>query len=212
MTLQNFLKNRLRESLPGKKAQNLMRPHTLVDSSNGMSYKPETGSFRNSSVLVTILIWNEEPEILFTLRSEGIKHGGQVSFPGGGKEGDETIVETALREAHEETGLVPASVHVVGKLTPLYINHSENLVTPVVGFVEKSQDFTANPNEVAEIFTVPISKLLNSNYAKIEDWKLRDLDYKIPLWDVHHVPIWGATAMMLSEFTEIYQEFLVLTD
>ncbi len=81
------------------------------------------------------------------------------------------------------------------------------MVTPVVGFLKKEQEFCANPNEVDEIFTVPISKLISSDFARTEDWKLRELDYKIPLWDVHAVPLWGATAMMLSEFIELYKEF-----
>lgn len=205
---QSFLQERLRSNLPGKTAQNIMRPAPKVERKNDMSYTPSANNFRNSSVLVPVITWKEELEIMFTLRSAGIKHGGQISFPGGGKEGDETIEETALREAHEETGLKPVSVEVIGNLTSLYINHSENMVVPVVGFIKDEQQFCANPNEVEEIFTVPISKLVNSNFARTEDWKLRDLDYKIPLWDVHPVPLWGATAMMLSEFVELYREFL----
>lgn len=209
-TFQSFLQQRLQSQLPGKPAQNLMRPQPWNERKNDMTYKPETDNFRNSSVLVPIITWKEEPEIMFTLRTAGIKHGGQISFPGGGREGDETIEETALREAHEETGLKPDNVEVIGNLTALYVNHSENMVTPVVGFLKKEQEFCANPNEVDEIFTVPISKLINSDFARTEDWKLRELDYKIPLWDVHAVPLWGATAMMLSEFIELYKEFLEL--
>tara|TARA_R110002124_G_scaffold280490_2_gene453789 strand:+ start:27524 stop:28159 length:636 start_codon:yes stop_codon:yes gene_type:complete len=206
--LQSFLQERLRSDLPGKLAQNIMRPAPKVERQNEMTYKPETDNFRNSSVLVAVITWNEEPEIMFTLRTAGIKHGGQISFPGGGREGDETIEETALREAHEETGLKPENVEVIGNLTALYVNHSENMVTPVVGFIQNEQEFCANPNEVDEIFTVPISKLVNGEFSKVEDWKLRDLDYSIPIWDVHPVPLWGATAMMLSEFVELYKEFL----
>lgn len=205
---QDFLQRRLISDLPGKNAQNLMRPAPKVERKNEMTYRPSSDNFRNSSVLVPVITWTEEPEIMFTLRTAGIKHGGQISFPGGGKEGDESIEETALREAHEETGLKPENVEAVGRLTPLFINHSENMVTPVVGFIKKEQEFCANPNEVDEIFTVPISKLVNGEFSKVEDWKLRDLDYSIPLWDVHPVPLWGATAMMLSEFVELYKEFL----
>ena len=204
----SFLEQRLQSQLPGKNAQNIMRPVPKIERKNEMTYKPGTNNFRNSSVLVPVLTWKQELEIMFTLRTAGIKHGGQISFPGGGREGDETIEETALREAHEETGLKPQNVEVVGSLTPLYVNHSENMVTPVVGFLNEEQDFCANPNEVDEIFTVPISKLVNGEFSKVEDWKLRDLDYSIPLWDVHDVPLWGATAMMLSEFVELYKEFL----
>jgi len=206
--LESFLQERLQSNLPGKPAQNIMRPAPKVERKNEMTYKPETDNFRNSSVLVAIIMWKKEPEIMFTLRAAGIKHGGQLSFPGGGREGDETIEETALREAHEETGLKPENVEVIGNLTALYVNHSENMVTPVVGFIKNEQEFCANPNEVDEIFTVPISKLVNGEFSKVEDWKLRDLDYSIPLWDVHEVPLWGATAMMLSEFVELYKEFL----
>jgi 8-oxo-dGTP pyrophosphatase MutT (NUDIX family) len=204
----SFLEQRLQSQLPGKNAQNIMRPAPKIERKNEMTYKPGTNNFRNSSVLVPVVTWKQELEIMFTLRTAGIKHGGQISFPGGGREGDETIEETALREAHEETGLKPQNVEVVGSLTPLYVNHSENMVTPVVGFLNEEQDFCANPNEVDEIFTVPISKLVNGEFSKVEDWKLRDLDYSIPLWDVHDVPLWGATAMMLSEFVELYKEFL----
>lgn len=206
--LQSFLQKRLRSDLPGKSAQNIMRPAPKLEQKNEMTYKPSTDNFRNSSVLLAISTWKDEIEILFTVRATGIKHGGQISFPGGGREGDETIEETALREAHEETGLKPENVEAVGRLTPLYINHSENMVTPVVGFIKEEQEFCANPNEVDEIFSVPISKLVNGEFSKVEDWKLRDLDYSIPLWDVHKVPLWGATAMMLSEFVELYKEFL----
>jgi len=205
--LQSFLKYRLQSQLPGEMAQNIMRPEPKIERKNEMTYKPGSDNYRNSSVLVPIVTWKEELEIMFTLRTPGIKHGGQISFPGGGKEGDETIEETALREAHEETGLKPDNVEVIGNLTPLYVNHSENMVTPVVGFIKKNQEFCANPNEVDEIFTVPISKLIDTDFAKTENWKLHDLDYSIPLWDIHDVPLWGATAMMLSEFVELFREF-----
>jgi 8-oxo-dGTP pyrophosphatase MutT (NUDIX family) len=206
--LKFFFRRRLKSLLPGQEAQNLMRPEPKIERKNEMTYKPETDNFRNSSVLIPVVTWKEELEIMFTLRTAGIKHGGQISFPGGGKEGDETIQETALREAHEETGLKPNNVEVIGNLTSLYVNHSENMVTPVIGIIKEEQEFCANPNEVEEIFTVPISKLINGEFSKVEDWKLRDLDYSIPLWDVHEVPLWGATAMMLSEFVELYKEFL----
>ena len=205
--LKSFLKQRLQTDLPGKNAQNIMRPLPKNERKNNMTYKPESDSFRNSSVLVLIITWKGEPEIMFTLRTAGIKHGGQISFPGGGREGDETFEETALREAHEETGLKAENVEVVGNLTDLYVNHSENMVTPVVGFLKEEQEFCANPNEVDEIFMVPISKLVDTDFARTENWKLSELDYEIPLWDVHDVPLWGATAMMLSEFIELYREF-----
>ncbi len=205
---ESFLQKRLRTPLPGREAQNIMRPRPARERINRMTYTPEDGSYRNSSVLVPVIAWNGKYEVLLTLRTAGIKHGGQISFPGGGKEGDETIEETALREAHEETGLISEHVTIAGHLSPLFVNHSNHMVTPVVGFVQEEQEFTANPNEVDEIFMVGFEELIEKKNHIREEWKLRDIKYNVPFWDVHRVPLWGATAMMLSELVELYKEFL----
>lgn len=205
---QAFLELRLAHSLPGEVAQNEMRPHPSAQKNPVFKTNmPEHDEYRNSSVLVPIITWKEEPEIILTLRTSGIKHGGQLSFPGGGKEGDETYEETALREAREEIGLVEEKVSVAGLMSPLYVNHSNNLVTPVVGFISEVQIFTPNPNEVDEIFTVPFSELIESKNKMREEWNLQDTKYTVPFWDIHHVPLWGATAMMMSELMELYREY-----
>lgn len=205
---QDFLKQRLAQSLPGAHAQNIMRPRP--SSEIGKEFKPhlpKNDDFRNSSVLAPIITWKDELEIILTLRTSGIKHGGQLSFPGGGREGDETIEETALRESREEIGLKESNVFVVGSLSPLFVNHSNNMVTPVVGFIKEEQEFSPNPNEVAEIFTVKFSELLESENHIREEWDLRNTTYNVPFFDIHHVPLWGATAMMMSELMELYKEF-----
>ncbi len=205
---KEFLELRLKHPLPGKEAQNIMQPLPSKSPTSKLNYAPQTSDFRNSSVLVPIIAWNGQMEVVFTLRTEGIKHGGQISFPGGGKEGDESIETTALREAREEIGLVEDSVNVVGVLTPLYINHSGNMVVPVVGFIEQEQKFVPNPNEVEEIFTIPLSDLIEQKNHIREEWNLRNIQYNVPFWDLHRVPLWGATAMILSEFIELYKEFI----
>ncbi len=204
----SFLEQRLAHSLPGAEAQNKMRPHPSINKNPVFKPNvPEHNEYRNSSILVPIILWNEEPEIILTLRTAGIKHGGQLSFPGGGKEGDESYEETALREAREEIGLKEDTVSVAGLMTPLYVNHSNNMVTPVVGFITEQQVFTPNPNEVDEIFTVPFSELIASKNKMREEWDLRDTKYTVPFWDIHKVPLWGATAMMMSELMELYKEY-----
>lgn len=184
-----------------------MAPNPVNGTNNTKNYKPAHDDFRNSSVLVPIVSWKQELEIILTLRTQSINHGGQLSFPGGGKEGDETIIETALREAQEEIGLSNEGVHIVGQLTSLYVGHSDNMVTPVVAFLEEEQSFTPNPNEVDEIISVPISKLVQEQNLVEEDWDLRGTPYRVPFWDIHRVPLWGATAMMLNELIELYKEF-----
>jgi 8-oxo-dGTP pyrophosphatase MutT (NUDIX family) len=203
-----FLRRRLTDPLPGSDAQNIMRPHP--SEMRNPSFKPnmpDHQEYRNSSVLVPILTWGTELEILLTLRTSGIKHGGQLSFPGGGQEGDETYEETALREANEEVGLHTESVSLAGRMSPLYVNRSNNMVTPVIAFLSEKQKFTPNPNEVDEIFTVPFSELLESKNHIREEWDLLETKYTVPFFDIHHVPLWGATAMMMSELLELYKEF-----
>ncbi|MTI86774.1 MAG: CoA pyrophosphatase [Balneolaceae bacterium] len=172
------------------------------------NYEPQHDDFRNSSVLVPLRDWNGELEIVLTLRTASINHGGQISFPGGGREGDETIEETALREAQEEIGLYPESVEVAGTLTSLYVGHSDNMVTPVVGFLNKPQKFTPNPNEVDEVFSVSLLELAGDNNRNLEEWDLRGVPYNVPYWSIHRVPLWGATAMILNELIELYREFI----
>lgn len=202
------LRTRLQDSLPGYEAQQKMQP---IPSDQLGSYNrpeaPQSVTYRNSSVLVPILMWPQEPALLFTVRTAGIKHGGQISFPGGGQEGNESHEETAIREAHEEVGLHPDNVEVIGRLSPLYVDHSNNLVTPVVSLILKEQTFTANPNEVDQIFDVPFSLLASDSTRVTEEWDLRKRLYTVPFYDVHQVPLWGVTAMLISELVELYREF-----
>jgi 8-oxo-dGTP pyrophosphatase MutT (NUDIX family) len=155
-----------------------------------------------------LISWKGELEVLLTLRAQDINHGGQLSFPGGGKEGDETIFETALREAQEEIGLHNEGIAIAGTLTSLYVGHSDNMVTPVVAFLEREQVLTPNPNEVSEIISVSLNKLLEEKNLVYEDWDLRGTPYRVPFWNIHRVPLWGATAMVMSELIDLYQDFL----
>lgn len=207
-SFHDFLLIRLQSDLPGRNAHRKMAPSPLQSQIQQRLYEPINDNFRNSSVLIPILNWKEEAEILFTLRVQNINHGGQISFPGGGREGNETIVETALREAQEEIGLQKKNLEIAGVLSPLYVNHSDNMITPVVVFLNEEQKFTPNPNEVEEIFTVPFSTLAGESHLTDEEWKLKGVSFKVPFWDIHRVPLWGATAMILNELIQLYKEFL----
>lgn len=166
-----------------------------------------------ASVLVPLVIrphLGDPVSVLFTRRTAHLKsHAGQVSFPGGRREAsDEHDIATALREAHEEVDLDPARVEVVGQLPP-YLTATGFQVTPVVGLVEARQheasrlDLTADPNEVDEIFEVPLSFLMDPANHRRHQLELGDrtLSYFAMPWrapgrqDDHF--IWGATAAML---------------
>lgn len=205
--LATFLQSRLQAPLPGLDSQLKMAPKPVSDGEHRKMEPPDDA--HRSSVLV-LLFPNEDGkiELTLTLRTSDINHGGQISFPGGGAEEGESVNETALRETHEEIGINPEDVTIVGRLSDLYVNHSNNRVTPVVGFIEERPQFTLNPNEVEELFTVELDSLLKKKNLTVENWDLQTHKYRVPYWDVHHVPLWGATAMMLRELLDLYREFL----
>lgn len=161
-----------------------------------------------SAVLVLLFPNDElELELLLTLRSRNIDHGGQISFPGGRAEEGESSRETALREAYEEVGLSGDGVRILGTLSQLYISHSNNLVTPVVAYLPQRPPMRLNPAEVDEIFAVELGSLANKKNLEEEQWSLSEYTYRVPFWNVHRVPLWGATAMMISELLDLYREW-----
>ena len=148
-----------------------------------------------AAVLFSIVLREDEPSVLLTQRNPDLKdHPGQISFPGGRVEQqDRSPADTALREAEEEIGLDPACVEVVGYL-PAYRTVTGFLVTPVVAIVTPPVDLCPDPGEVAEVFEVPLSFLLDSANHKRHtiqlQGKVRDF-FAVPYGDRF---IWGATA------------------
>lgn len=205
-----FLEDRLSQNLPGRDAQIRMAPKPRSDGKMREMNPPE--DVRQSSVLA-LLFPNKEKdiELTLTLRSEDIDHGGQISFPGGRANKGESAADTALREAREEIGIDPKRITILGQLSDLYVSHSNNLVVPVIGYSRERPEFTVNPIEVEEVFTVTLDSLLHKKNLTVEDWKLGKHTYKVPYWDVHRVPLWGATAMMLNELLDLYREYLEIS-
>ena len=148
-----------------------------------------------AAVLFSIVLRDHEPSVLLTQRNPDLKdHPGQISFPGGRVEPqDVSPAATALREAEEEVGLDPARVEVVGYL-PVYRTLTGFCVTPVVAIVKPPVDLRPDPGEVADVFEVPLSFLLDSaNHQRcIMQFEGRQRDfYAVPYGDRY---IWGATA------------------
>lgn len=172
-----------------------------VDSLEVSGYRPPGTGFyrpgRTAAVLVPLLDL-DVPEVVFTRRADHLtQHAGQVSFPGGAAEShDESAVQTALREAHEEIGLPPERATPIGFLDRLD-TISDFRVLPVVAMVKCPVVWKLDYKEVAEVFTVPLSFVLDrSHYTKKHvtrdgqvhvTWQLQ--------WEEH--TIWGATSIML---------------
>jgi len=204
--LVTFLQQRLSRPLPGREAQIKMAPEPV---SGGEHRQMDPPAHANISRVSVLFFPNEKqkPELVLTVRSHDIDHGGQISFPGGRAEEGESSAETALREAKEEIGINPDTVTILGQLSDLYVRHSNNLVTPVVGVMNSRPDFDINPLEVAEVFAIEVDSLLHKKNLTVEDWDLSRYTYRVPYWDIHNVPLWGATAMMLNELLELIREF-----
>ena len=206
--LSEKLASRLSKPLPGLEAQLIMATKKRL--SLPFRNSP-TSSAKPSAVL--ILLYPCKQDIYFVLMRRpdytGV-HSGQISLPGGKYEKtDRDLVETAVREAHEEVGIEPSAVHITGTLSPLYIPPSNYVVTPVVSWAEQRPEFKGDPREVDEIIEVKLSDFMDDKHVQTKRIKLfMGISANFPCFYIDANIIWGATAMMLSEFRVILKEIL----
>ena len=170
--------------------------------------------YKKAGVLILLIKDNDDEEykILFTKRSEQLKtHSGEVSFPGGKwEEGDSNLYQTALRESNEEINLDMENVTKLGPLNFLLSRHKIE-VNPFVGYLNQLQDFKGN-FEIDEIFTVPISFLMNEENIDYKEFNRKDLKVYIPSWVYNGNRIWGLTAMIAADFLNICFDAPTKTD
>lgn len=187
------------------------RPATSIPAADSASYSgpaDEPDALRRSAVLIPLVPAESGFRAVLTLRPPHIRHGGQLSFPGGLLHEGETPQQAALRETHEEIGTPQALYSIIGPLTPLHMSHTGTLVTPFVGFLRSRPRFRPEPGEVEQIVEVPLEPICDPSSVRRQRQTLRGVDYEIPCWHVHpQVPLWGATAMILSELLEWYRGF-----
>lgn len=210
VTYFDFLAQRLLQPLPAFAAHREFVPN-LPDAATRLSAPPPTA--RKSAVVVPLVVGRSPlPEVLLEVRSEGLRHHrGQISFPGGRMDEGEDAVTAALRELHEEVGIAPHDVAVLGMLTPLFIPPSNSAVVPVVGMVRSADELTLSADEVDEVITVPLEVLIDRASVTSRKRDLYGSVADVAEWRVHdRVPLWGATAMMLNELVWITREYLEL--
>ncbi|MFT5796368.1 MAG: 8-oxo-dGTP pyrophosphatase MutT (NUDIX family) [Candidatus Azotimanducaceae bacterium] len=165
--------------------------------------KPTDGVLRPAGVLAPVIIRDGVAELILTKRSSALKHHpGQIAFPGGKQdENDDDVVAAALREAHEEIGLPPNLVDVLGTL-PTHETVTGFQVTPVIGLVREEFVITPEPGEVEEVFFVPLSHVLKEANFSVQSrrWRGQMRSYYAVPYGPYY--IWGATARMLRAWTD----------
>jgi NTP pyrophosphohydrolases including oxidative damage repair enzymes len=200
-----------RADLPGRRAQIKMSP--VKEQEEEKYYKPDASS-RKAAVLALLIPdlkkGFEYPSLTFIRRPAHPKdqHSGQIGFPGGGLEDqDKSYAECALRETFEEIGVPQRKIHLLGALTPLYVYASNNLVYPYVGYTLDHPEFVLQESEVAEVITCPVQHFNEPSAIKYKDLKVRGVQLnQVPYFDLYGHVLWGATAMMVSEFIHLWNK------
>ncbi len=155
-------------------------------------------NFLEASVLIPILTFKKDLEILLTKRSNNLKnHPGQIAFPGGKKDqSDSSPIETALRETQEEVGLNPKNVEIIASL-PSHKTATGFVIKSYLGLINQPFSETLRQGEVDEIFTVPYEHILNEKNFSIQTrkWNGSQRSYYVVPYGPYYV--WGATARIL---------------
>jgi 8-oxo-dGTP pyrophosphatase MutT (NUDIX family) len=200
-SLMDHLSQCLKKELPGQSAQELMAPSVRPP---GMD-QFDGSNPRSSGVMILLFPAADGLSIVFIHRTPGGPHGGQISLPGGKAEkSDPDLFYTAKRETFEEVGVNPELIKVVGKLTPLYVPHSNYIIQPVIGYVESQPEFICDEKEVNGVIITPLKNLFNPENRKTMVLKRSDMEITAPYYDASGYQIWGATAMIMSEFEQIF--------
>jgi 8-oxo-dGTP pyrophosphatase MutT (NUDIX family) len=171
-----------------------------------------TGTVKLAGVLLLLYPLDNHLTFSLTRRTDTLAHHkGQVSLPGGGREGGETLAQTALRETCEEVHVCLDESCLIGELTSLYLIVSDFEIAPHVGFTPTRPIFEPDPIEVAEMVEMPLVLLLDDTVKTTERWTLRGTEMDVPFYHVKGHKIWGATAAILSEFEWRLRSILKVT-
>jgi len=163
-------------------------------------------TYLHASVLIPLFQEDGGYKVLLTKRTNRVEHHkGQISFPGGRvDEGDASLKQTALREAHEEVGLISDHVKILGQLDDALTVVSNFIVHPFVGLIPNPYPFRINPYEVEKLIQVPLNIFFpEDSIHKDDSIDFEDLTYSGPFYKYQDNIIWGATARIMENFIEI---------
>jgi 8-oxo-dGTP pyrophosphatase MutT (NUDIX family) len=196
------LQTRYAQGLPGRPFQEKMA--SSFARSRSMEAPPNA---RKAAVLALLVPENNHWAVVLTQRTTlnpNDRHSGQISFPGGQLEKEETYAACALRETEEEIGVPRHQINMLGALTDLYIPVSNYQVFPFLGWLDAPQPYQKQPTEVVEVLEVPLLHLLDAENLRFKDLQVGEHHLpNTPYFDYSGNIIWGATAMMLNELLEL---------
>lgn len=158
--------------------------------------------FRNKAAVLVAIAgkYPEEESLLLTQRAEHLSiHGGEVAFPGGKWEpDDQNLLETALRESHEEVGLEPSRVNIIDEL-PANYTRAGMCVSPYVGRIESTSGLEMNLSELQSIFWVPVDFFFEDSRVRTDIFEFKGQEYWSPAYSWMGYTIWGFTARVIVE-------------
>ena len=200
------LQSRLKESLPGRDVQYQMAPESRKVREI-IAIKPKNP--KPSSVLIALN--RKEDRWVFPIMQrpeyDGM-HSGQISLPGGKMEAsDKDRYHTAIRESSEEIGINTEGLLILGELTDIYVHVSDFNILPVVAYLPGVQEYHPDEEEVESVMEVGLDELLDDSRIKKTRIEIGPgISIRTPYYDFHNKIVWGATAMILSEFAHILRE------
>ena len=210
LTLFKVLTTKLKQNtLAGEVAHSVMAPPYRIE--NIKSYLNTEMKPRMASVLL-LLYPNEFGEMNFVLTRRRVyngMHSGQISFPGGKPDPlDNDLWATALRETHEEIGILSDEVTYIRSLSKLYVPPSNFLIIPYLGYLQSPYTFKPDPREVDAILEISLMDFINKESVLTKLLNSNSTSIVVPAYIFDKNVVWGATAMILSEFKMLFSAVL----